>query len=192
LLGGVQSIFLSTLKNVLAYRPTKWCVVIVLGLLPGLLFLSADDNEKELNEGLTAARVGDYNDALAKWFPIARQGGVEAQFRLGWLYETGNGAQQNAITAAHWYRQAAVQGHLEAQYQLGLFSFHGFGLPQDDAQAASYFFEAANKGHAKAQYGLGVLYQTGRGLPKDLHKSRYWFSRAIGNGFLGPNKSARV
>ena len=189
---GAQSMFLFTLKNILAYIPTKWCVIIGLGLLPGLLLSSMGEKKEELNKGLMAARTGDYNGALATWLPLARRGSAEAQFRLGWLHETGLGTEQNTLLAAQWYRDAAAQGHSSALYNLGMFSFHGSGLPQDDTKAANYFFEAAKNGHAKAQYNLGVLYQIGRGLPKDLRKARYWFNRAKVNGFVSPDKSTTV
>ncbi len=182
--------------------PTKWCAfqfgkqwkggcVVGLSLLLGLLIASASF-KAEFNEGLTAARVGDYVRARHVWIPLARDGNAEAQFRLGWLYENGLGTKQNPFITAQWYRQAAAQGHSSAQYKLGRMSFLGWGMPHDDIKAAFYFLEAANKGHAKAQYSMAILFQNGLGVPKDLRKARYWFGRAIENGFDGPYKAARV
>ncbi len=157
----------------------------------GLLLASAVDKKSELNEGLAAARAGDYAGAHSVWLPLARRGNAEAQYRLGWLYEKGLGTKQNTSIVAKWYRQAAAQGHASAQYRLGIMSTQGWGMPQDDTKAASYFLEAANKGHAKAQYSMGLMYQKGRGVPKDLQAARYWFSRAITNGF-NPKRATRV
>ena len=182
--------------------PTKWCAfqfgklwkgacVVGLSLLLGLLIASAGF-KTEFNEGLTAARAGDYVRAQNVWRPLARDGNAEAQYRLGWLYENGLGTEQNPFITAQWYRQAAAQGHSSAQYKLGKMSFLGWGMPRDDIKAASYFLEAANKGHAKAQYSMAILFQIGRGVPKDLRKARYWFGRAKANGFVGPNKAALV
>ncbi len=167
------------------------CLVGVV-LLPGLLLTSFGDKDAELNDGLTAARAGDYNGALEIWLPLAQRGSSEAQFRLGWLYETGLGTGKDPIMAARWYSQAAAQGHSRALYSLGLFSYHGWGTPQDDTKAANYLFEAAEKGYAKAQYTVGILYKIGRGVPKDLSKARYWFNRAKTNGYVHPNDSNQV
>lgn len=182
-------------KSVLVSGPPKWwrtALMVGLVLLPGLLLASVGSKKADLNKGLTAARAGDFAGAHAAWLPLARQGSAEAQYRLGLLFETVDGTQQNRLIVAQWYRQAAAQGHSGAQYKLGIMSFQGWGMPRDATKAASYFFEAANKGHARAQYSLGTLYQIGRGVPKNLREARYWFSRAKANGFVSPNKSARV
>lgn len=179
----------------LAFGGMKWgktACIIGLCLLPGLLLVSLGDKKSELNEGLTAARAGDYAGAHAVWLPLARSGNAEAQYRLGWLYEKDLGTKQNPSIVAKWYRQAAAQGHASAQYRLGIMSAQGWGMPQDDTKAASYFLEAANKGHAKAQYSMGILYKTGRGVPKYLRKADYWFSRAKANGFVSSNKATRI
>ena len=181
--------------------PTRWCAyqfgklwkgacVVGLSLLLGLLIASAGSKKTEFEDGLTAARVGDYVRAQNVWLPLARNGNAEAQYRLGRLYENGLGTEQNPIIAVQWYRQAAAHGHASAQYNLGIMSAQGRGMPRDDTNAASYFLEAANQGHAKAQYHLGILYQTGRGVPQDPRKARYWFGRARSNGFVNRNKTA--
>ncbi len=179
----------------LAFGGKKWgktACIIGLCFLPGLLLVSLGDKKSELNEGLTAARAGDYAGAHAVWLPLARHGSAEAQYNLGWLYETGLGTEKNPFQAAKWYRHAAAQGHASAQYNLGLMSAQGRGMPRDDTNAASYFLEAANKGHAKAQYSMGILYMTGRGVPKYLRKADYWLSRAKANGIVSSNKATRV
>ncbi len=166
--------------------------IIGLGLLLGSLLASAVDKKSELNEGLAAARAGDYVGAHAVWLSLARRGNAEAQFRLGWLHDAGLGTEKNPFNAVKWYHQAAAQGHANAQYNLGIMSAEGRGMPRDDTKAANYFLEAANQGHAKAQYKMGLLYQAGRGVSNDLRRARYWFVRARANGFVRPNKAAVV
>jgi len=174
----------------------KWggsAFVIALGLLLGLVFSSVHDyTQVKLNWGLAAARGGNYAGAHAVWLPLARRGDVEAQYRLGWMYETGLGTEKNPFHAAKWYRQAAAQGHASAQYNLAIMYTQGRGMPRDDASAAIYLGKAAVLGHSKAQYDLAVLYQYGRGVAQDISKARYWFHRAAASGFAEPIKAAGV
>ena len=152
----------------------------------------AQDLQAELDKGLAFARAGDYATAHTIWRSLARHGSAEAQFRLGWLYESGIGAEKNFSKAADWYALAAAQGHARAQYNLGVMHTEGRGVPRDDTMAAIYFRIAAMQGHAKAQYNLGILYQMGRGVPKDLDRARYWLDRAKANGIVRPNKAVLV
>ena len=166
--------------------------VFVLCALFGLAPAGAQDIQAELDKGLEFARAGEYAAAHDIWRSLARHGNAEAQFRLGWLYETGTGAEKNFSRAADWYALAAVQGHARAQYNLSVMHTEGRGVSRDDTKAAIYFRIAAMQGHAKAQYNLGILYQMGRGVPKDLDQARYWFDRAKANGIVKPNKAVLV
>jgi TPR repeat protein len=44
----------------------------------------------------------------------ADHGDVEAQFKLGQVYEHGLGVASDPLEAARWYRMAAEQGHAKA------------------------------------------------------------------------------
>jgi TPR repeat protein len=48
----------------------------------------------------------------------AEQGNAEAQYRLGVLYERGDGVAKDVAQAAAWYRRAADQGNTEADERL--------------------------------------------------------------------------
>ena len=47
--------------------------------------------------------------------PLAKQGDAEAQYKLGYMYETGKGVERDVAAAAIWYRKAAEQGDAWAQ-----------------------------------------------------------------------------
>ena len=49
----------------------------------------------------------------------AEQGDASAQFRLGFMYNTGEGVPQDDAEAVKWYRLAAEQGDASAQFNLG-------------------------------------------------------------------------
>jgi TPR repeat protein len=63
----------------------------------------------------------DYVQALFWYSGAATQNLASAQFKLGWLQETGDkGAGQSYTIAASWYQKAADQGYALAQPQLDL------------------------------------------------------------------------
>ena len=88
---------------------------------------------------------GPPDDAkVAHWYHLAaKQGDVNAQLTLGFLYEKGLGVPQDYGKAAHWYRLAAQQGFAHAQGWLGWLYANGQGVPQDYAKAASWLRLAA-------------------------------------------------
>ena len=42
-----------------------------------------------------------------------------AQFKLGVMYENGEGVPKDSVKAVEWYRKAAEQGYAPAQFKLG-------------------------------------------------------------------------
>jgi hypothetical protein len=61
----------------------------------------------------------DLKEAV-KWFEIAAaQAYAEAEFRLGRMFEEGNGVPKDREEAVKWYKLAAAHGYLEAEYILG-------------------------------------------------------------------------
>ena len=72
---------------------------------------------------------GDYATALREWRPLAEQGDPSAQFRLGSLYENGDGVPRDFAKARQWYEKAAAQGEAKSQFCLGNQSAYGEGGP---------------------------------------------------------------
>ena len=70
------------------------------------------------DEGMAAYEQGDYETALKEFRPLAEQGDADAQFKLGTMYNRGEGVPQDHAEALKWYRRAADQGHDVAQYNL--------------------------------------------------------------------------
>ena len=66
-----------------------------------------------------------------------------AQWRLGYLYDSGQGVLRDDAQAAHWWRKSAEQGDLQAQCGLGLLYHDGSGVPQDYAEAYFWYDLAA-------------------------------------------------
>ncbi len=136
----------------------------------------------DYSAGLAAYERGDYVVALREWRPLAEQGDAKAQFKLGVMYEFGQGVPQDYAEALQWYRKAAAQGVAEAQYNLGSMYLKGQGVPQDYAEAVKWYRKPAKRGGAKAQYNLGIMYRTGLGVPQDYAEAVKWYRKAAAQG----------
>ena len=96
----------------------------------------------------------------------AEKGHAKAQYRLGKMYDRGQGVKENYVEATKWYRKAktqflkaAEQGHAKAQYRLGKMYDWGQGIVPDNIEAAKWYRKAAEQGHAEAQFRFGKMYR---------------------------------
>lgn len=73
-------------------------------------------------------RMSGRNEEALHWYgQAAGQDDKEGLFKLGTMYEEGNGVPRDIDAAAFWYRKAAGRGHAEAQWQLGqLYEHDGY------------------------------------------------------------------
>jgi len=95
----------------------KFCVALSLGATP---IAGAADVDK----GLAAAESSDYATALQEFQPLAEQGNASAQFNLGFMYATGQGAPQDNAQAHMWFNLAASQGGKHAADGRGTIAKH--------------------------------------------------------------------
>ena len=122
-------------------------------------------------------------DLLAQAHERAETGNLDAQFKLGQMYEHGECVAVDMQAAAKWSRQAADSGHAGAQKVLGFMYAGGVGLEEDTKQAVYWFRKAAEQGHPEAQVGLGIAYLRGVGVPQDLDEATRWLRRSAEQGF---------
>ncbi len=92
----------------------------------------------------------------------AEKGDAVAQFKLGWMYDTGQGVEKDYAEVVKWYRKAADQGHAGAQHELGDMYYASKGVEKDSVEAVKWYRKAAEQGYAKAQNILGVMYRQGQ------------------------------
>ena len=159
-------------------RPMKQTVAagaLLAGLcVPALAGLAED--------AVSAYSRGDYATAATLWRQLADQGDVTAQYRVGIMYNNGQGVPQSYAEAARWFRLAAEQGDPKAQFLLGFLYAAGNGVALDDTEAARWFRRAADQGEARAQFLLGSAYAEGAGVPQDYVSARMWFELAAAQG----------
>jgi TPR repeat protein len=103
-------------------------------LLPLLAYSSDEGFSTEFRENLLPAQQGD----------------AKAQVFVAYLYETGQGVEQNYAKAAEWYSRAARQCNPTAQTQLGNMYRLGKGVPQNYVLAYMWLDLASKKGSTQA------------------------------------------
>ncbi|MGO7181504.1 peptidoglycan-binding protein [Rhizobium brockwellii] len=119
----------------------------------------------------------------ANWYQLAADKGfAPAQYRLGSMYEKGNGVERDITKAKAFYEQAANQGNASAMHNLAVLYASGALGQQDYATAASWFTKAANLGITDSQFNLAILCARGNGVPADLEESYKWFAIAAKGG----------
>ena len=135
-----------------------------------------------LKEGYEALSKKDYVTAANEYRPLAERGDPEAQYRIGRLYEFGNGYPQDKAQGIAWIRKAAAQGHADAEQELGVIYATGDGVKQDNVQAVAWFRKAAEQGEATAQYNLGLMYAKGQGVARDYAQAADWWRKSAVQG----------
>lgn len=122
----------------------------------------------DLEDGFTAYKAGQYEQAYKLWLPLGKSGNADAQFNLGLLYRKGEGIEKNDRAALMWFIRAAKQGMADAQYNAGVMYMEGRGASVSRVDALKWWKLAVEKEHVGAQYNLGVMYAYGMATAKDV------------------------
>ena len=156
--------------------------LVGLAFVVGLGTIITKFQEKNIQDGVDAYKVEEYESAFEIFEPFAEKGNVLAQSYLGLMYEQGEGVPQDYVEAVKWYLRAAMQEDAWAQFNLGVMYYNGNGVPQDWSEAAKWFRIAAKQGNAVAQFNLALMYDYGRGVPKDDAEAVKWYRLAAEQG----------
>jgi TPR repeat protein len=127
---------------------------------------------------------GDSAEAVRIIRPWAARGNADAQVKLGWLTEHGEGVERDDAAAMTWYRKAAQHGFVPSWAMIGSMYLGDKDIPRDDAAAMRWYLKAANRGNAAGQYGVGYMYHSGRGVNKDYAQAMTWLRKAAAQGDL--------
>lgn len=94
--------------------------------------LGASLSQAGQQEAEDAYERGDYVTALHEYLMLAQQGDVDAQFRVGYMYDFALGTPQNRNQAEYWYQLAAQSGHIVAMNNLA-YGWSEQGIRLDEA-----------------------------------------------------------
>lgn len=125
---------------------------------------------------------GISSKALSSLSKVAVSGNLDAAKVLGYIYETGHGADKNCYEALKWFRMAADYGDVETQYKLGNMYRMGQGVRQDCREAAVWYRKAAEQGDVESQAELGDMYYSGEGIMQNYALALKWYSAAAEHG----------
>lgn len=134
-----------------------------------------------LEDGMAAYERGDYKTANAIFQPLAVSGNSAAQEVKGYMYQHGQGVEQNDEQAEYWYRKAAIQGRASAQFRLGDMLYWS---PKTFTEGFDWIQNAAKRGDANAQNEMGIIFRDG-GLGEikiDFEIAANWFTLAAKKG----------
>lgn len=76
-------------------------------------------------------------------------GNPAAKNYLGYMYQFGQGVEQNYKEAANWYKKAAESGNVFAMNNIGLLYKNGNGVEKSDKEAEYWFNRSSNSGMRK-------------------------------------------
>lgn len=161
----------------LACNIRKWAYISEKLFCEENAYKSAGFYLHEIGKDENNRQKSDIKETLA----LAESGVVEAQLKLGEMYNVGEDVPQDYKRAVFWFRKAAEQGLAEAQYNLGQMYYRGEGVPQDYKRAILWFEKAAKQGHVGPQMVLGTLYYDGTNVEQNYFLSYIWLTLASGN-----------
>ena len=121
------------------------------------------DKDKELAAKWRCKAAEQGNEKHIKGcLNIAHKGSAETQYKLGKLFQRGQGVEQDDDRAARWICSAATKGLSEARKGCQ---------------------KLASSGKAVAQYHLGVMLARGSGVLQDIGSAHMSLNIAAANGF---------
>ena len=97
---------------------------------------------------------GRQAEAAGLYRELADAGNPQAQTRLAWMHEAGQGVDRDLREAARRFEIAAVAGEAEAQYALAVMLRTGKGRERDLAQSRVWLSRAAAQNHPAAVAAL--------------------------------------
>lgn len=139
-----------------------------------------------LERGAQGSQGGADKARAVELYKQAAEGGYAlAQYRLGVLYQIGQGVDKDLREARKWFAAAADAGLREAEFNYAIMLETGTGGGRDATEAARLYEISAGKGVRQAFLPLGILYARGDGVPTDLIESMKWLILADRFGASG-------
>ena len=156
-------------------------IAVHLALTAMLALCASATVAQDFDKGLSAYNAGDYQTAFNEWKPLAEEGDPSAQFNLGLMYETGDGAARDYAEAIKWYRLAARQSVTKAQNNLGLLYELGTGVLQNNVTAHMWYNIASANGNEKSAKWRDDL--AANMTPEDISKAQAMASECMSSGY---------
>jgi len=121
------------------------------------------------------------HDDVKNAFPFleraASLGNAEAEYNLGYCYQSGTEVVQNDSIANFWYLNAAKLGWKDAEYKISISYANGRGIEKNNEQAFYWSKKCAEQNDPECMFNLISCYSNGIGTKKDIHSMIDWAIR---------------
>ena len=151
-------------------------------LLAGLLFCLPLGSHAGFDDGKSAAKQGNFAEAVRQFAQEAREGHSGAELALGLLHAAGLGVPHDDAAAVQWFTLAARHGNAHAQYNLALMLLIGIGTERDEQVGVRWLRAAAEMRLPQAQSDLGALHFFGRDREIAFAEALSWLQAAAERG----------
>jgi uncharacterized protein len=157
-------------------------MVVLRWVMISLVLIFSAPAHADFAAGQAAYDRGDFNAAYNEWLPLAEAGDAEAQFRVGRLYDVGEGRSRNGPMAVEWYEKSFKQKNLKAGHNLGYLYDVGKIIPRNYGKAFEYYLYGAYQNDPDSQRNLGLMYFGGHGMTHNFIEGYKWLfiSKASG------------
>lgn len=115
---------------------------------------------------------------------LAKKGNAEAQYKVGEMYETGFGVEQDMTEAKSWITKSAGQGHENAGFKLLYWDVEKNGVTAANKTDVEAIKTKAKEGNPQAQFTVGKMHAYGVGVKKNPDKAISWLNKAAFVGVL--------
>jgi len=153
----------------------KQITILLLILITSTIFAqSADDLNEQSKEFLQTRK---FDKAIPLLKRASELGNAEAQYNLGYCYQTGSSVEQDNKKAIEWYTKSAEQGYNDGLYQMMMAYGNGIGVEQDFEKAFQYGLKCANNGDGTCMWNVVNCYNEGMGVEKNVDKMIEWATK---------------
>ena len=138
--------------------------------LISMLVLVVALNANYYERGDEAYEDDDIKAAISFWEKGSKDGEVESQFMLGFLYLRGDDIALDNKKAASLLAKIFNKNDETMLITIALAYYKNTHRRAKDIEAIKLFETAIDKEGKTAQYNLGMLFKTGTGVKKDIKK----------------------
>ncbi len=136
-------------------------------------------NAAELHQVQTGRGRGDPRLATHYFRLAAEKGNAAAAYKLGEIYENGQGIAKDPVQAFSWYMKAAARNHKHGQLKVGWCYQKGIAVAADPAIAAIWYRTAAENDNIWGYHMLAFMLADGEGMKKDPALARRYLELSL-------------
>ena len=136
-------------------------------------------NAAEVHQGRKVASPTDQKLAAHYFRLAADKGNVAAAYKLGEIYENGQGLAPDPVQAFSWYMKAAAGNDKHGQLKVGWCYQKGIAVAADPSIAAIWYRVAAENGNIWGYHMLAFMLADGEGMKKDVGLARRYLELSL-------------